>query len=620
LIPRSILFGNPEKTDPQLSPDGARLGYLAPDDGVLNVWVRSVAGGDDRAVTRDRGRGIRSYFWAKDNQHLLYIQDQGGDENWHLYAVHLDSGSLRDLTPFAGVRVQEVFLDYHHPDQILVEMNRRNPELMDVWRCRLSSAELSLEVENRGDFVGWIADHEFQIRAAYAARADGGYDLLLRSAGGEFEDFLSWGHEERQNVFGFTPDGRGLYLADSLAADTMQLYEMDLASKQRRPLAGRADVDLDTVLIHPTRHHLQAAAWARNRLEWQVLDPEIAADFAALAPVEPGQFAVVSRDRADRAWLVGYDADTAPARYYAYDRASRRVAFLFTARPELERYRLAPMQPVTIPSRDGLDLVSYLTTPAGRPPQNLPLVLNVHGGPWVRDEWGYDAEAQWFASRGYACLQVNYRGSTGFGKRFMNAGNREWGAKMHDDLIDAVHWAIGQGVADPKRVAIYGGSYGGYAALVGAAFTPDVFCAAVDIVGPSNIATLIESIPPYWAPLKDQFRIRVGDIEKEPEFVRSRSPLFRADQIRIPMLIAQGANDPRVKQAESEQIVAALRGKGKDVMYLLFPDEGHGFAVPENRMAFYAAAEQFLAKHLGGACEPPSAAEAEILARVQRDN
>jgi dipeptidyl aminopeptidase/acylaminoacyl peptidase len=276
------------------------------------------------------------------------------------------------------------------------------------------------------------------------------------------------------------------------------------------------------------------------------------------------------------------------------------------------------MKPVTIRARDGLDLPSYLTVPAGAEEKNLPLVLNVHGGPWARDGWGYDPEAQWLANRGYAVLQVNYRGSVGFGKAFVNAGNREWGARMHDDLLDAVTWATAEGIADPNRVCIYGGSYGGYAALVGAAFTPDVFCCAVDIVGPSSIVTLIESIPPYWAPLKHVFRVRVGDVETEREFLESRSPLSKAAEIRIPMLIGQGANDPRVKQAESEQIVEGLRSKGKHVDYLLFPDEGHGFVRPENRMAFYAAAEQFLAQHLGGRAEPPSEPEKQLLEKVRR--
>lgn len=618
LIPREVIFGNPVKSSPQLSRDGGRMCYLAPDEGVLNVWVRTVGQDDDRAITRDRGRGIREYFWAEDDQHVLYIQDKAGDENWHLHAVNLASGEIRDLTPFEGVRVEGVHTHHEFPGQILLGMNKRDPAAMDIYRGDISTGEFKMEAENPGDYVGWMPDNSFQVRGAMAALEDGGYELLLRAGDGPFESFMKWGPEDQQQTLGFTPDNRGLYLEDSVDCDTTQFYELDIATRAKKVIASDPTVDLGSVMIHPTKHYPQAVAWTKDRLRWKALDPALEPDFAALERVHPGQFDISSRDRADSKWLVVFGADKDPARYYAYDRASRTAQFLFAARPALEQYTLAGMRSVTIKARDGLELVSYLSTPAGMEARNLPMVLDVHGGPWVRDHWGYNPEAQWFANRGYACLQVNYRGSTGFGKRFVNAGNREWGAKMHDDLIDAVNWAIGEGIADPSRVVIYGGSYGGYAALVGAAFTPDVFAAAVDIVGPSNIMTLLNSIPPYWAPALAMFRMRVGDKETEREFLELRSPLFKADQIRIPMLIAQGANDPRVKQAEAEQIVAALRLKKKEVDYLLFPDEGHGFARPENRMAFYAEAEQFLARHIGGRAEPPSEAEAALLAGLRK--
>jgi dipeptidyl aminopeptidase/acylaminoacyl peptidase len=304
--------------------------------------------------------------------------------------------------------------------------------------------------------------------------------------------------------------------------------------------------------------------------------------------------------------VVAYTSDVRPNEFYLYDRSNRKLTYLFTSRPDLARYTLAPMKPVTIKSRDGLDLVSYLTVPVGRAPKNLLMVLMVHGGPWGRDTWGLDPQAQWLANRGYAVLQVNYRGSTGFGKKFMHAGDREWGGKMQDDLIDAVNWAVHEGIADPKRIAIFGGSYGGYAALVGATFTPDVFACAVDIVGPSNLVSLLQSIPPSWEPMRRMMAQRVGDVDREPEFLKVRSPLFRADRIKIPLLIAQGKKDPRVRQAETEQIVAAVKKAGKPVEYMLFPDEEHGFSRPENRLKFFAAVEAFLARHLGGGrVEPP---------------
>ena len=339
-------------------------------------------------------------------------------------------------------------------------------------------------------------------------------------------------------------------------------------------------------------------------MDYVVLDPAIRDDLELLRELEPGDLVFAGNDDADRTWLVGYTADDGPIRYYAYDRVSHEATFLFEHQPALSDFELARMEPFSFESRDGLTIHGYLTFPPGADRQGLPAVLDVHGGPWGRDTWGFNPEAQWLANRGYLSVQVNFRGSTGYGKRFLNAGDREWGAKMHDDLLDAVAWVTAEGYADPERIAIYGGSYGGYAALVGAAFTPDVFRCAVDIVGPSNLKTLIESIPPYWAPMIAQFHTRVGNPETEADFLWERSPLSRVGDIRIPLLIAQGANDPRVKQAESEQIVAALRDKGIPHEYMLFPDEGHGFAKPENRLRFYAAAERFLAEHLGGRFEP----------------
>lgn len=619
LIPRGIIFGNPERLSPQISPDGKLLGYIAPDKGVLNVWVRTVGKDDDRVVTKDRKRGIRFFGWAEDSQHVFYIQDRDGDENWHLYAVNLKSNAIRDLSPFEGIRVQGIFTDPKYPDQILMGMNLRDQSVFDLHRVNLRNGAIELEAESAPNYVSWLLDNDFRVRGAVAATPEGGYQLLVRKDPASApEVFLNWAPGDNGETHGFTPDSKGLYIEDNLESDTTELYEIDLATKKKKVLAQNPEVDVWTVLKHPTRHHVQAVGFNLHRLEWRVLDPSVSADFAALGEAQAGQFSIVNRDNADRTWLVSFSSDTQPVRYYIYDRETKKATFLFSARPELEKRTLAPMKPVTVTARDGLKLVGYLTLPPGREPKKLPLVLNVHGGPWGRDVWGYNGEAQWLANRGYAVLQVNFRASAGFGKKFLNAGNREWGAKMHDDLIDAVNWAIQEGIADPKQICIYGGSYGGYAALAGAAFTPEAFHCAVDIVGPSNLVTLLKSIPPYWKPVLNEFHFRIGNEETEAEFLKSRSPLFKADQIRIPMLIAQGANDPRVKQAESEQIVDALKKKGKEVDYLVFPDEGHGFARPENRMAFYAEAEQFLARQLGGRAEPPSEAEAKLLTAVRK--
>jgi dipeptidyl aminopeptidase/acylaminoacyl peptidase len=385
--------------------------------------------------------------------------------------------------------------------------------------------------------------------------------------------------------------------------NTGRLVRVDLASGDTEVLFEDPDVDVEGAVLHPDTREPQIVEVVKDRAEYHVLDPSVAADCEAIRALHTGDPGLTGRDEADQTWLVAFNDDAGPIRYYAYDRASRAGRFLFESRPQLSRYELAHMEPFSYTSRDGLTVHGYITFPPGGERTGLPAVLNVHGGPQVRDAWGWDPEAQWLANRGYLHVQVNYRGSTGYGKAFVNAGDREWGAKMQDDLTDAVRYVVGQGWADPDRVAIYGGSYGGYAALAGAAFTPDVFRCAVDIVGPSNLQTLLESIPPYWAPMKAQLYKRVGNPETDQEFLWSRSPLSRARDIRIPLLIAQGANDPRVKQAESEQIVAALAEAGIDYEYMLFPDEGHGFAKPENRLKFYAAAERFLAKHLGGRFE-----------------
>ncbi|MEZ5391794.1 MAG: prolyl oligopeptidase family serine peptidase [Bryobacterales bacterium] len=499
LIPRSVLFGNPERTSPSLSPDGAQLAWIAPEEGVLNVWVRTIGGEDERVVTHDRTTGIRMFFWSEDSQRILYVQDRDGDENYHLYAVDLASGESRDLTPFENATVSDVITDKNHPGEVLVAVNDRDPQLFDLHRVQLDSGKSVREAENPGAFVGWLTDNAFRVRGAQAATPEGGFVLLVsQEPGGEMAQFLEWGPEDNGGALGFTPGDKGLYIEDSLESDTTELYEIDLTTRARRTLARNDQVDVGPVMRHPTKHHVQAVGFALHRLEWTILDEAVGADFEKLANVEDGELNIVSRDKADRTWLVAFTRDTGPVRYYAWDREKSEATFLFTNRPALEGQPLAEMHPVTVRSRDGFDLVCYLTTPPGVEARNLPLVLNVHGGPWARDEWGYDPESQWLANRGYATLQVNFRGSTGFGKKFLNAGNREWAGRMHDDLLDAVAWAVAEGVADPKRVAIYGGSYGGYAALVGAAFTPDVFACAVDIVGPSNICTLIESIPPYW--------------------------------------------------------------------------------------------------------------------------
>lgn len=606
LIPRETLFGNPERARPQLSPDGKYLAYIAPDDkNVLQVWLRTTGQSDDRQITADKKRGIRAYFWTYDGNHLMYMQDADGDENFHCYSVNIHSNIVRDLTPFQGVKAEPIELDPEYPDQILIGMNLNDPQIFDVHRVNLNTGAVELDTQNPGNIMSWLADPTFQIRVAVAATPDGGSDLLYRAAVDQpWEILRHWSPDDEGYPVSFSNDGKTLYIVGSHEVNAQRLLAFDLETHQETVIAEDAQYDVGGVVIHPTERTLQAVAFYRDKLNWQILDNSIAADFEAIAQVRPGEFGIGSRTLADDRWLVAFTTDDGPVYYYTYDRDSKTSSFLFSNQPVLEELSLASMQPVAYSARDGLTIHGYLTTPVGIPAQNLPAVLLVHGGPWARDTWGYDPEAQWLANRGYAVLQVNFRGSTGYGKTFLNAGNREWAAKMHDDLLDAVNWLVERGIADRSKVAIMGGSYGGYATLVGLTFTPEVFAAGVDIVGPSNIITLMQSIPPYWEPIKAQMYHRIGNMETEEDFLKSRSPLFFIDRIQKPLLIGQGANDPRVKQAESDQIVEAMRQADKPVEYVLYPDEGHGFARPENRLHFYAIAEEFLAKYLGGRCEP----------------
>jgi dipeptidyl aminopeptidase/acylaminoacyl peptidase len=609
LVPREVLFGNPEKVQPRISPDGKRLAYIAPVNGVLNVWVGDVGAPEDtfRPLTNDTDRGIRSFFWGQDNARILYVQDVGGDENWRLYDVELNGGTIRDLTPFENVQAQLIAEEKKYPTELLVGLNKENPQLHDVYHLDLETGELEMVLKNPG-VVGFVADGEMRVRAGLQPRSDGGMNLVGRRPGAtadQWEVLLEVDSDDALGTapIGFTADGNSLYLLSSVDANASRLLRVDLVSGVATVLAEDPQYDVSGVMSNPDTKEIQMVSFTKARTEHVVLDRSIVDDIEAIQAIQPGDFAFLGRDHADRTWLVAFTVDDGPVAYYAWDREAKQATFLFHHQPALSRYTLAHLEPFSFTARDGLTVHGYLTFPPEVERRDLPAVLMVHGGPWARDTWGFNAEAQWLANRGYVCVQVNFRGSTGYGKEFVNAGNRQWAAAMHDDLIDAVDYIVGQGWVDRKRVAISGGSYGGYAALVGATFTPDVFCCAVDVVGPSNLQTLIESIPPYWAPIVAQFHERVGNPETEGDLLWARSPLSRVDEIKIPILVAQGANDPRVKQAESEQIVNAMREKGIDHVYLLFGDEGHGFAKPENRMKFFRVGEEFLAKHLGGRFE-----------------
>ena len=615
LIPRKVLFGNPDRAMARLSPNGEHLSFLAPVDGVLNVWVGPVDNPDAaRPVTRDTVRGIRSYTWAFTNTHVLYLQDKGGDENWRIYCVDLSTNETRDMTPVEGVQARIEELSPRFPDKVMIALNDRSPQFHDLYLLDLISGERELVLENEG-YMGFNVDETYQVRLAARMTQDGGIEILKRTADKKWSEYMQIAMDDTMTTqpFGFDQSGRYLYLADSRGRNTSACYKIDTETEEKVLLAEDSRADLDGVMFHPSRKTIQAAAFNYERKEWKILDPGIQGDMKFLRTIADGEVEVVSRTYDDRYWVVAYTMDVSPIRYYHYDRTNQTVKFLFTDRKELENQPLVKMHPVTIQSRDALNLVSYYTLPAGSdsdkdgiPDAPLPLVLYVHGGPWGRDVWGYNPVHQWLANRGYAVLSVNFRASTGLGKDFTNAGNMEWGAKMHNDLIDAVEWAKSKGIAAPGMVAIMGGSYGGYATLAGLTLTPDYFACGVDIVGPSNLITLLETIPAYWAPQLELMTSRMGDHRTEAgrEFLKSRSPLTFAENIRRPLLIGQGANDPRVKQAESDQIVQAMQIKDIPVIYVLYPDEGHGFARPENRLSFNAIAEAFLSSNLEGRFEP----------------
>lgn len=606
LIPRQVLFGNPERTNPQLSPDGKYLAYLAPDSrDVLQVWLRTVAHADEVQLTTESTRGVQWYFWPYDGEHLVYLQDAEGDENYHLFSVHLESKEVRDLTPFRGVSAMLVGREPKVPSQLLVGMNRRDQRLYDVYRIDLQTGAVERDTVNPGNVTWWITDNQLRIRAALAANPDGTRELLARDSPDEsWKITLRWELGDEGRPIGLSADGNIIYLISNHGANTERLIALDFMTGEESVLAEDPMYDLWEARFHPVKRTVTAGVFIREKREWHALDSDMTAGLEAAAKIQEGEFDFIGSDLEDTTWLVSYTTPQGVRQYSVFDRADQTGTTLFADRPALAEYTLAPMKPISLQARDGLNLHGYLTLPVGLPAKNLSAVLLVHGGPWARDRLEYNPWVQWLANRGYAVLQINFRGSAGYGKKFLNAGNREWGGKMHTDLIDGVHWLIQEGVADPQRIGIMGASYGGYATLVGLTFTPDIFAAGVDLVGPSNLITLAKSHPAYLGPLKSVHAERVGDPDEDAEFLRSRSPLFFVDRIKAPLLIGQGANDPSVKQSESDQIVAALRQANKSVEYVVYQDEGHDFVRPDNRLHFCAQAEAFLAKHLGGRCEP----------------
>lgn len=631
LIPRRVLFSNPLRRGFELSPDGKRLAFLANSDkGISNVWIQTLGKDDARMVTRDNRRGIYDCQWAPDGRHILYRQDANGDENWHLFSVDLASGLVRDLTPFVGVRAQDLLTSDKHPSDVLVGLNIRDPRVSDMYRVNLETGAVTLEAQNPGDVLSWTTDEDFVIRACTAfGGSDAHTTIRVRDNAKSpwrdlltipFEDCCFWGQVNGGSlVAGFAPGGKTLYVVNPLGNDRTRLVEVDLRSgKEVGEIAAhpRSDVeynigfglaqDRPSVVTDPATGRIQAVGFNYDRLEWKVTDPSVQADFDTLQRAHEGAFQILSRARDDTLWLVVYGPSDGPVVYYLYERPHKKLEELFVAQPELKKYTLAPMEPVEVKSRDGLDLLCYLTVPPGVPRKKLPLILFPHGGPWFRDRIEFDAWLQLVVNRGYAVIQPQYRGSTGFGKKFFNASTREYGDRaIMRDYLDVIRWAVDSGLADPDRLAVMGASGGGYAALCCIAFHPEVnWKCAVDLVGPSNVKTMLSDIPEYWKPVKQRWVRRMGDAEHDEGYNREISPLYHAGNIRTPLLMGYGLNDPRVHISEGVSMAKAMREKGRPVTLVVYPDEGHGFARPENNLDFFGRMEEFLAQHLGGRKEP----------------
>jgi len=609
LVTRKVFFDDPDYINVRVSPDGANLAWLAPIDRVNNLWVAPIGDpGAARPVTRVTGRSISSYFrWAHTNRHLIYFRDHDGDENYRAFSVDVGTDAVVPLTPDGDVKAFLQEIDHKFPQQALFRHNQRDKRYFDLFRVDLVTGTSELSFENP-DFLGLVTDSAFQLRLGSRVNAAGTAEVFERLADGSWKPFteIPIGDVDLTSTVDFSADGNTLYMIDSRGRDKAALFAVDMTTRRATLLAADDEADIVQVAIDDETRRPFAVKSIRDRAHWIALDEGARQDLADLAAHGSGDVGIVSDSLDRRTASVFYERDAESGEFALLDRKTREVRKLFTQRKALADIALRRMQPVMIPARDGLKLNGYLTLPAqdhgGRPP----LVLAIHGGPYARDVWGFNSLHQWLANRGYAVLSVNYRGSTGFGKTFIAKADREWGGRMHDDLIDAVDWAIRRDIADPGRIGFYGASYGGYSALVAATKTPDIFACIVDVFGISNLITFMATIPPYWGPWFSVWKQRLGDPDTEEgrAFLTERSPLTHIDRTIRPILIAQGLRDVRVVPAESEQMVAALKQRGVPVTYVTFADEGHGFVRPENRMAFTAVTEAFLAKHLGGRYQP----------------
>jgi dipeptidyl aminopeptidase/acylaminoacyl peptidase len=597
-IPLRDFFRNPEKVGYDLSPSGDYISFMQPYKNRMNVFVQKRSGGAITRVTSETERDVAGYAWKGDDR-ILFVKDFKGDENYHVVAVDKDGKNLKDLTPFDKVRANLLDELKDNATDVLVQLNKRKAEVHDVYRLNVVTGDLKLVAENPGNITGWLTDHTGAIRIAVASDGVNSTLLYRETEAVPFKPILTTDFRESVSPWMFTFDNQKLYASSNRGRDKAAIVTLDPRTAKEQVIFEHPEVDVDGLGYSQKRKVLTAVTWTREKSERKFLDATSEARYKSVAAKLPGydvNFTATNRD--ETMFIVATSSDRTPGSRYLYDAANDKLTKLTDVAAWLPEKQLAEMKPISYKSRDGLTIHGYLTVPQGKAAKDLPLVVNPHGGPWVRDSWGFSPEVQFLASRGYAVLQVNYRGSTGYGRKFWEAGFKQWGKRMQDDISDGVKSMIAQGIVNAKKVCIYGASYGGYATLAGLAFSPELYACGVDYVGVSNLFTFLKTIPAYWKPELDRLHAMVGDPVKDKDLMTAASPVFHVDKIRAPLFVAQGANDPRVNIDESNQIVAALKKRGVEVQYMVKKDEGHGFHNEENRFEFYAAMEKFLAKHL----------------------
>ena len=602
VIPMKDFFRNPDIAYFSLSPIGDKISFTKPYKNRMNIFVSALGSKDTTQVTFIEDRDVEAYFW-KTNKRIIYIRDTDGDENYHLYAVDDDGKNQKDLTPFEDVNVQVVDELEENENEVLVGMNKRNPELFDVYRLNINTGELKMEAENPGGVTNWITDHDGTIRVA--VQSDGvNTNLLYRDDNkSNFKSVLTTSFKESVSPLFFTFDNKFLYAASNLGRDKAAIVKFDIANgKEMEVIYQNDEVDVDGLDYSKKRKVLTAITYTTDKEQVKYLDKEYETMYEKLKDLLGNKYEIIitSQNKNEDKFLVRTISDRSLGASYFYDATKKEISKIADRAPWLNENEMCEMKPIVYKAKDGLMIHGYLTLPSGVEAKNLPVVINPHGGPWARDEWGWNAEVQFLANRGYAVLQMNFRGSTGYGRKFWQASFKQWGLSMQQDITDGVEYLVKEGIADPERVAIYGASYGGYATLAGITSTPELYACAVDYVGVSNLFTFMETIPPYWKPFLNMMHEMVGDPKKDSTLMHDASPVYFVDKIKCPLFIAQGANDPRVNKAESDQVVEALKKRGVQVEYMVKDDEGHGFGNEENQFDFYGAMEKFLAKHLGG--------------------